>query len=538
LLTLLATLTLWVALTGGASVEVWGLTVSLRDWRRPALVGALILAVTVWRSREEGRITALCRAAVLTLLFLAAALSFSYLVTSAGGLDSHGYVSAARMLTSGRLWLPQPTGWLPIPDALEALTPLGYVAAEGNEAIVPRFPLGLPLVMAVFMWVFGAQGPFLVSPVMGIGAVLATVLLMRQVTDRFGTLVAAAVIAIQPVFFAYALQPMSDVAATGWLVLAAALLMRERPYALLAGCAAGMALWTRPQLGLAVLVLPLLPMVPRNVRVRYAGAVSPWLVGLMAVQWLLYGSPFRSGYGNAEAIFGIETLGVNTVVHGRWLLVDNSPLLLVGLAAAWWRGNRAFLTSAVALFAAVTTPYLLYLSVFDDWEVHRFLLPGVVFLLMSAAEGTIAVMRRYSPRLALQPALAVVVWILAATSYGFIDRRAVFERADAESKFPRVAAWVTARTQPTDAVISSLHSGSVRYYAGRTTVRWDRIPADGLAAVVRAIEERGGESYLALDGNDEREMFRERFGEPPAGVRIDVLDRIRTVDLAKVTVIR
>jgi len=167
------------------------------------------------------------------------------------------------------------------------LTPLGYIQSPDGTAIVPEFPLGLPLVMAVFRTLFGPNGVFFVTPVFGAGAVALAVVLLRRASGPVAALVGGIFVAAHPVICAYAIQPMSDVVATFWLMLAAALILRERPYAVAAGLAAGLALVTRPPLGLAALLLPLLPQAQNASRTRYLAGLAPWVAGLMAVQWVL-----------------------------------------------------------------------------------------------------------------------------------------------------------------------------------------------------------------------------------------------------------
>jgi hypothetical protein len=67
---------------------------------------------------------------------------------------------------------------------------------------------------------------------------------------------------------------------------------------------------------------------------------------------------------------------------------------------------------------------------------------------------------------------------------------------------------------PANAVVLALqHSGSLRYYSGRQTLDWDRIPAGELAASVRALESYGYDVYLMLDSQAERAMFEAKHGD-------------------------
>jgi len=55
-----------------------------------------------------------------------------------GGLDSYGYVSAAQALAAGQVVRPQDmVAWLPFDRAIDAATPLGWIAAPSGAAIAP-----------------------------------------------------------------------------------------------------------------------------------------------------------------------------------------------------------------------------------------------------------------------------------------------------------------------------------------------------------------------------------------------------------------
>ena len=98
-----AALTVFLFLTGGGQIDVAGLTLSSRDWRRPAALLAALLAARalfLWqrrgpqlRARIEGDVALIGFGALCVLL---PALTLRFLDMACGGLDSHGYVSAAR----------------------------------------------------------------------------------------------------------------------------------------------------------------------------------------------------------------------------------------------------------------------------------------------------------------------------------------------------------------------------------------------------------------------------------------------------------
>jgi hypothetical protein len=222
-------------------------------------------------------------------------------------------------------------------------------------------------------------------------------------------------------------------------------------------------------------------------------------------------------------------------MYGKWILQVHSILFPALVAAAWFVGERRFVWVSYMLFGAVAGPYILYVLFYDDWETLRFLLPGLVFLMMLAAHAAARLAERLLPAGAAPLLLVVLAIGAAAGSYRFLEERQVFQLWLAESKYPAVADWVARNSDPGDIVFASLHSGSIRYYSGRATVRWDRIPPDRLAASVAAIGDRGRRILLVLDGNSERDEFQQRFGtDAPGGVRIEFVDRIQNVSLAVV----
>jgi hypothetical protein len=96
-----------------------------------------------------------------------------------------------------------------------------------------------------------------------------------------------------------------------------------------------------------------------------------------------------------------------------------------------------------------------------------------------------------------------------------------------------VGQWVREQTPPGAVVVSALHSGSIRYYAGRDTVRWDMIPERMLAASVGSLASHGHAVYLALDVPSEADPFAARFRDDLAHVSMIPLARVDAVLLYK-----
>jgi hypothetical protein len=173
-------------------------------------------------------------------------------------------------------------------------------------------------------------------------------------------------------------------------------------------------------------------------------------------------------------------------------------------------------------------PYAVYRT-YDHWETLRFILPLLVVATVASAAGIFAMCHRLFGRPGTSAALVViVVWI--AMSVRWLDHEHVFDRFRSEERFAR-AGELVARATPDDAVvIASLHSGSVRYYAGRQTLDWGRIPPGEFDTTVGALEKAGRVVFVLLDGQDERNEFESRHG--------DVLDRQRWLPSGQVRDVR
>ena len=76
-------------------------------------------------------------------------------------------------------------------------------------------------------------------------------------------------------------------------------------------------------------------------------------------------------------------------------------------------------------------------------------------------------------------------------------------------------------TLPENAVIFAMqHSGSLRYHAGRQTIRYDRLDAGWLDEAVAHLERSGYAVYVLLD-DFEVPRFRERFAGQAEARRLD-----------------
>ncbi len=552
-------LALAIAETGGMILDLAGWRVSLRSAWRPLVAGGLLAAATVWLARPSARsgaagtrasdraapssgagpaggsrlavaVSALAGVGLPAVVVSGIVKWLIWRVPYCGGADSYGYVSAAALFGRGSLSQAEPlAALLPWDRAIEALTPLGWLPAPAGPHIVPLYPPGLPIVMAVGMVMAGPDAPFWIAPLGGVLLLVATYALARAVAGRHEAWLATALVAVHPIVTIQAIQPMSDVPAAAALTGALTLLVRARPWPATAGALAVLALLMRPLLVLpAVAAVLFLGASARGERRRYLAPLVAGAAALALFHWHQFGSPLRTGYGAADDVFVWSRLAGNALVFLTWSAIVQTPLAFVALGAGIWRGGLGrFARVSLGVFVAGAAPYLLH-ERYDHWEVLRFWLPVLPPLVVIAARGIFVATASSSHRAAVQPAVALIAALAAAAGAAlFLRSTAAPGLRAAESRYALVGEWIARHSTSDAVVLAALHSGSVRYYAGRVTLRWERIPADRLAATVDALAARGRPVLLVHDDPDEERAFLARFPEPErAGLHIRPVVRL------------
>jgi hypothetical protein len=472
-------------------------------------------------------------AALLSLAALYAAVRWG--VWIAGGSDSYGYVSQAGYWRRGSLVIQEdmirPSPW---PGAALTWSPLGYRPSPTRpDAIVPLYAPGLPLLMALGQAIAGFCGAFFVVPLCGALTVWLTYTVGRRVFDAPGiALWGAGLVATSPVFLYQIVNAMSDVPVTAAWTLALTLTLARRPLA--AGLAMSAAIAIRPNLApLAGVLLAWTLLVERRERgarvaagagLRLAIGVAVSVVGIAAFNDALYESPFTSGYGATSDLYGLRFFSTNVRQFSVWIADVETPIVA---AAALFFAAPGLLPPANVAFArllmggsllVVLLSYVFY-QPFDAWWYLRFLLPmwPVMMLLTAAALESMA--RRW-----LRPiypvAIAAAVLFLAWHGLRTATQRRAFDLSIDERRYVDMARFVAARTEPGAVILSVQHSGSLRLYADRLTLRYDALDPLWLDRVVAHLQASGRRPYFVLDGG-EVEAFRRRFGSANSAGRLD-----------------
>jgi hypothetical protein len=99
-------------------------------------------------------------------------------------------------------------------------------------------------------------------------------------------------------------------------------------------------------------------------------------------------------------------------------------------------------------------------------------------------------------------------------------QREAFTVARGESKYVEVARTVEALTDPDAVIIAAQHSGSVRYYAGRLTLRWDVGDPAWLDRTVDWLAAHGHHPYFVLEAQESADL-RARYGPRNVSARLE-----------------
>lgn len=483
----------------------------------------------------------LLRVVLLTAICGSVAAWFRFLLATIGGADSYGYVSASRLIAQGRLIDPAPIAeWLSAANRLAIASPLGWAPSPDGSGIVPTYPIGVSLIMALASIVGGSSAVFFVAPLLGVITLFVVFRLARRWFDHDTALLATAMVAWNPLVIAYAKQPMSDIAATMWVTLALLMaVQRSNATALVSGLSAGAAVMTRPALLIAAAVVPLTAHRGDSPRRRVIIAGTGLAIGVvvqMTIQNHLFASPWSTGYGSAEHLFSRSHFTPNLGIFARHGWTVMGPLFIPGLMLGLFAARPEPRWKPLAIFGAVALPYLFYLP-FDHWETLRFLLPGLVPLTIVSADGLMHIARLPRRPAVTAAIVAALIVIVAGWSEHLLRTSSVWDVASLEARYPLAGAWINVNTPADSVVLANQHSGSLRCYGQRQTLRWDFIAPQQLSTTIRELEDRGATVYVALEG-DEVQMFDRRFAGTIDQLRVDHVGRIRNVSFRRLASLR
>jgi hypothetical protein len=542
--------TAWLFAFGGFDVSIAGIRVRSNNPMRvgwialAALAAFFIAGGTIPLSRLTSILQRATRAAARRPAWIAIAIAMASTSLAiagstriAGGSDAYGYVSQAELWLRGNLVIEQP--WMadvPWPNSRWTFSPLGYRPSEreGSWAIVPTYSPGLPMLLAAAKLAAGHCAMFLVVPLTSGIAVLATFGLGRRLGSAATGAIAAWLVAVSPIVLG-SMEPLTDVPVMAAWTAAFYFLLGSTPAsAFAAGICAALGTLIRPNLVVLAAPLGVWFLIRRSheTLARRLGAAASYSLGVLAgvaavafINQHLYGSMTTSGYGRLEDSFALSRIVPNLRRYLTWLAETQTPIALAGLAAtvtparALWPSTsdrRIFIVIALYL-GVLWLQYCAYLE-FDSWGYLRFLLPGWPFIMLGTAAILMAVGR-------LRP--LATRWIVAAIVIGLgvwgvyvAERADAFEQRQAARHEAPIGRIVREHTPENSVILADERSGTLRYYAGRATLRYEFLDPAWLDRAVAWMTSRGVRVYAVLDPRQASE-FRVRFGRQQTVAALD-----------------
>ncbi len=448
-----------------------------------------------------------------------AVVGFRWGTYAAGGSDSSCYALMADAFASGAL---QPTSELaaqvPWPDAASTFTPGGFVPSESNpSAASPVCAPGFSVLLAPLVAVGGLDAAFILTPIAGAGLVWLTFVAGRRLAGPIAGAMAAVLIASSPALLYQVVQPMNDVTTAAlWMATFAALIHRRW---MLAGLVCGLALLVRPNLlPLAVVaVFFALGTGDRGFGIRnvaqFVVAAIPFGVLVLGLNNGLYGSPFRTGYGQIGHLFDLSALSVNASRYFSWLVETHTPFPLLAFAApfAVAREKRGDVALSIGLIFATCAIYFFY-TPFDEWSYLRFLLPAIALMLLLASAVLLHVLTLLLPR--VRGASVSIVVLITASLAIFCVRtagdRLAFTLKYLEQRYRSAGLIVRDRLPPNAVVLSVWDSGAVRFHGRKEALSWAGLDPAWLDRSLAWLGEHGRTPYILVESWEEP-AFRNRF---------------------------
>ena len=248
-------------------------------------------------------------AAAAAALVAGAVLVARFSGTAAGGADSSGYLTSARMFAAGRLHerVRTPPGVRADAYPPGLFVPLGLRPGREPLTAVPTYPPGLPLHLAAASLLVGlGRAPVAVNVLAWVAAVVFVYRLARVLAlPRDWCVASVLAFALFPLTVLQSTRVMSDLLATAWCTAAASFALRGRKrtaYAVAAGASFGVAILVRPTDALLAPAIALaLGGSPPALAAALAGA-APLLAGLGLYNLAEYGRVFTTGYTGIAAL--------------------------------------------------------------------------------------------------------------------------------------------------------------------------------------------------------------------------------------------
>jgi hypothetical protein len=248
---------------------------------------------------------------------------------------------------------------------------------------------------------------------------------------------------------------------------------------------------------------------------RFAIGLVPGIGGIAWLNARLYESPLTSGYGTLEDAYSLAFASTNARQFATWMADVETPF--VALAGLYFVAPRLFPPARIAFarlllggWLAIVILSYLFFNPFDAWWYLRFLLPMWPVMMLLTAGALEGIARRFT-RAAYPVTIAALVALFAWHGLAVAAHRYAFDLGRGERRYIDVARFIASYTDPDAVILSLQHSGSLRLYASRLTLRYDLLDPVWLDRTVDYLQSIGRRPYVVLDAG-EVDAFRQRFG--------------------------
>lgn len=436
----------------------------------------------------------------------------------AGGSDSSGYLTSARLLAQGQFFAPVRS--LPEHSSVAfgpmAFQSLGLRLHPTGDRLVPTYPIGLPLHLIaaakIVDWNYAVMAVNVLS-VLASGALLWT--LARQLgLSPLWSATGVLWLWLCPVFIFSALQPMSDLLALAWSLAVLSSALRGRDdwrWGLACGVALSLAVLVRPTS--ALLVFPVLIALGLQWRAYLAVGAGglPGAALFAFYNWKAYGSPLITGYGEVWSAFSRDYFGPNLLQFAHWIPVLFSPLIIVALAAPFLPTARLRGYKMLAVwFVTLVSFYGFYYCASETWWYLRFILPAFPALILAALSALAATKQtlRLTPKTTAMAAAALLA-ISAAWQISAIQRLDVMTLEQRERTYPDSARWAQTHLPANAAIFCMQVSGAFFHYTDFLLIRWDQ---DRSSLLLTTLAAQKRPIYAALFPFESAEALRKIGG--------------------------
>jgi hypothetical protein len=428
------------------------------------------------------------------------------------GSDASGYLNSAHILVQGNIATTLRT----IPELGDAsvyvFQPLGFQAFEHSTRLVPIYPIGYPVHLAVASTLAGwTCGPIALGLAAAIGCIVLCYLICRRLdVSRTIAVLGAASLAVCSVFIYTSIQPFSDTVATFWCSAAFLAALRARSgakkWAVLCGAAFAIAIAVRPT---DILILPALAIVLRNkLSLGLAAlAAAPIGIALLVHKLTAYGGLLKSDYDHVHGLFAIGYSAPTLLHFGKYLL-RLLPFSALAIAHPFVvrRGQLTRERVALALWViAFVGFYSFYYFSHIDWSFVRFLapaFPAMGALACIAGDALVSSVRQHRRSVAR---ILVVATIAIAAVVGNLSLR-IPDAAKHNRSCVAATDWLTQNVPRNAAIVCMFYSGTVYFRSPNPIIRWEYLSSEVSASYFGRLSKATIPIYALIDSSEEADL--------------------------------